>query len=84
MSLRLARQVVISGCERKMTVVINQRRGRIGIVADDSQAQSFQSFSVQVFVSSANGRKCVGSHAYTEYRHVAQSFALPICRRGPT
>ena len=31
-----------------------------------------------------NGRKCVGSHAYTEYRHVAQSFALPICRRRPT
>jgi hypothetical protein len=41
-------------------------------------------FHQQVLASSTNGRKCVGSHAYTEYRHVAQSFALPICRRRPT
>ena len=30
-----------------------------------------------LLASSTNGRKCVESHAYREYRHVAQSFTLP-------
>jgi hypothetical protein len=68
--------VVVNGCERKKMVVNCSKAGHISIVADNDQ--------VQVFASSANRRKCVVSHAYTEYRHVAQSFALPICRRGPT